>query len=331
MKPLPSLFAVGFAFVAVSGRAGTVPGSLDVPWDPGSEDCPHYTHSPLEVHQYDSDTFVLRESLCETWEAPFMYLLVGGERALLIDTGDVADQGAMPLAKTVLKMLPGDGPSKRPLLVTHSHGHLDHREGDGQFAHLPNVQVVPSDLESMRRFFGLKDWPNGIAELDLGGRVVDVLPAPGHHPAAVVFYDRNTSLLFTGDFLLPGRILVNDLAAFEMSAQRVADFLKDKPVRYVLGGHIEKNKAGELLGWQSTYHPDEHPLALSKADVMALPAALHGFNGFYTTTGGLIIENPIHDLIAVGLVAVLLVAGLVHVLLRYVRRRRARGGEEFSA
>src|SRR5262249_39524154 len=156
----------------------------------------------------------------------------------------------------------------------------------------PNVQVVPSDLESVRKFFGPEDWPNGVAELDLGGRVVDVLPAPGHHPAEVVFYDRNTSLLFTGDFLLPGRILVDDLTAVGASAQRVADFLKDKPVRYVLGGHIEKNKAGELFGWQSTDHPDEHPLALIKADVMALPAALHRFNGFYTTAGDLIIEHP---------------------------------------
>ncbi len=292
-------------------------------WDAGSEDCRHYTHAPLEMHPYDSDTFVLRENLCDTWEAPFIYLLVGGERALPIDTGDVADPDTMPLAKTILKMLPGDGQLKLPLLVVHSHGHLDHRQGDGQFAHMPNVQVVPSDLESVRSFFGLKDWPNGVAELDLGCRVVDVLPAPGHYPAEAVFYDRNTSLVFTGDFLLPGRILVDDLAAFDASAQRVADFLKDKPVRYVLGGHVEKNTAGELLGWQSTYHPDEHPLALTKAGV-ALPAALHTFNGFYTMTGDFVIENPIHNLIVAGLVALLILAGLGHLLLRYIRRRRAR-------
>jgi len=230
----------------------------------------------------------------------------------------------MPLAKTILKMVPGDGQSKQPLLVVHSHGHLDHRQGDGQFTHLPNVQVAPSDLEGVRKFFGLANWPNGVAEVDLGGRIVEVLPAPGHHPAEVVFYDGNTSLLFTGDFLLPGRILVDDHAAFEASARRVADFLKDKPVRHVLGGHVEKNRAGELLGWQSTYHPDEHSLALTKASAMALPAALHLFNGFYTATGDFVIENPIRNLIVTGLAALLILAGLTYLLVRFVRRRRAR-------
>jgi len=57
---------------------------------------------------------------------------------------------------------------------------------------------------------------------------------------------------------------------------------------------------------------------------MALPAALRRFNGFYTTTSGLIIEHPIHNLIASGLVALLLVAGLVYLLFRYIRRRRER-------
>jgi len=324
VKALPVLLAFGLALAAASGHAGALGEPLDVPWDAGSDDCGHHAHSPVEVHLYDNTTFMLRESLCDTWEAPFIYLLVGREQALLIDTGDVADPDAMPLAKTVLKMLPGDGPSKPPLLVVHSHGHLDHRQGDGQFTHLPNVRVAPSDLDGVRKFFGLPNWPIGVAEVDLGGRIVDVLPAPGHHPAEVVFYDRNTSLLFTGDFLLPRRILVDDFAAFEASAQRVADFLKDKPVRYVLGGHVEKNRAEELLGWQSTYHPDEHSLGLTKASAMALPAALHLFNGFYTATGDFVIENPIRNLVVTGLVALLVLAGLPYLLVRYVRRRRAR-------
>jgi hypothetical protein len=81
----------------------------------------------------------------------------------------------------------------------------------------------------------------------VGDRVVDVLPAPGHHPAQLLYYDRHTGLVFSGDFLLPGRLLVDDWRAYHASAQRAAEFLNHRPVSYVLGGHVEKNRSGELL------------------------------------------------------------------------------------
>ncbi len=291
-------------------------------WDAGADDCTNYIHAPLQVQQYDAGTWILRENLCDTWEAPFMYLLVGSKQALLIDTGDVADAKQVPLAEKVMSLLPGEGPAKLPLLVVHSHGHLDHRAGDPQFQAIPGVRVVGADLASVKAYFGFKDWPQGAATLDLGGRVIDVLPAPGHHPAELVYYDRNTGFLYTGDFLLPGRILVDDLKAYRASAERVAAFVQDKPVSYVLGGHIEKDRAGALLDWQSTHHGDEAPLPLDKEEVLALPAALAGFNGFYTETGHFVVLNPIHNLIALGVMALLILAGLGFGLYRLIKRRR---------
>jgi glyoxylase-like metal-dependent hydrolase (beta-lactamase superfamily II) len=206
--------------------------------------------------------------------------------------------------------------------VVHSHGHLDHRAGDPQFERVPGIQLVPSDLGHVREYFGFGNWPDGGAQIDLGDRIIDVLPAPGHHPAQLVYYDRNTGLVFSGDFLLPGRLLVDDFDAYEASALRVADFLKDRPVSYVLGGHIEKNRAGDLFPWQSTDHPDERELQLTKADVLALPTALRGFNGFYTKTGDFVIENPIRNLIAVAVGALAILAALGIWLFRFIRRRR---------
>jgi hydroxyacylglutathione hydrolase len=321
---LPALILLGYV-APCSAEVGIESGSLDVRWDAGAETCgPAITGSPIEVHPFDAQTFVLREKLCATWEAPFMYLLVGSKRALLIDTGDVGDPSKMPLETTVMGLLPGDAQSKIPLIVVHTHGHLDHREGNRQFENHPGVQLVLSDLEHVRRYFGFTDWPNGTAQVDLGGRIIDVLPAPGHHPAHVVYYDRNTGILFSGDYLLHGRILVDDLAAYQASARRVADFVKDRPVSYVLGGHIEKNTSGELLPWQSTYHPDEHVLQMTKADVLALPAALGKFNGFYTEDGGFVMENPMRILavIAAGAIVVLVAAGVL--LFRFIRRRKLR-------
>jgi len=138
----------------------------------------------------------------------------------------------------------------------------------------------------------------------------------------LVYYDRNTGLVFSGDFLLPGRLLVDDWSAYEASAQRVAEFLKDRPVSFVLGGHVEKNQSGELLAWQSTYHPDEHALQLTKDDLAALPAALRKFNGFYAETGSFVMENPLRILIAAAVAALLILVVLGFLIFRFVRRRR---------
>jgi uncharacterized membrane protein YdfJ with MMPL/SSD domain len=102
----------------------------------------------------------------------------------------------------------------------------------------------------------------------------------------------------------------------------VAVFLKDQPVSFVLGGHVEKNRSGELLAWQSTYHPDEHALQLTKDDLAALPAALRKFNGFYTETGSFVIENPLRILIAAAVAALLILVVLGFLIFRFIRRRR---------
>lgn len=319
-----TLLALFLALALPVAQAGLAPGSMDMHWDTGAEDCTRHPAPPIEVHAYNADTYVLREDLCATWEAPFMYLLVGHKQALLIDTGDVADPKLMPLATTVLGLLPTVGGARLPLVVVHSHTHLDHRAGDPQFQGLPGVTLVAAQLPSVKSFFGFKDWPEGVAQVDLGDRVVDVLPAPGHNVAHVVYYDRNTGILFSGDFLLPGRLLVDDYPAYVASAARVAAFVKDRPVSYVLGGHIEKDKDGTLFDWQSTAHPGEHPLPLGKEDVLALPAALAKFNGFYTETGGFMIMNPMHNLEAMA-AGVLLVLGILgYLLYRLVRRLKRR-------
>lgn len=323
MKPLLStLLALGLLTSSSSAWSQLAPGSLDVHWNDGAKDCAAKPQPPIQVQRYNARTFILRENLCATYEAPFVYLMVGSTKALLIDTGDVADPKQTPLAKTVMGLLPGDGQLKMPLIVVHTHGHQDHRAGDRQFEHLPNVQVIPADLGHVRKYFGFTDWPNGLAQMDLGDRTIDVMPAPGHHPSHVAFYDRNTGLFFSGDILLPGRLLIDDIDAALASAKRVADFIKDRPVSHVLGGHIELNLAGETFPSGSQYHPQEHALPLTKAALIALPAVLSGFNGFYARIGSFIVSNPIHNLLALGSVTVVVLIALGMWLRRYLLRRK---------
>jgi hydroxyacylglutathione hydrolase len=326
-----ALLTLAMLLAASPGRSQLVPGSMEVHWNEGAKDCKASPPAPIEVHAYNQQTFILRESLCATFEAPFTYLLIGSTKALLIDTGDVADSNQMPIARTVTNLLPGDGPAKLPLLVVHTHRHLDHRAGDQQFAHLPNVQVVGFDIDSVRRYYGFSDWPNGFAQINLGDRTVDVLPTPGHNETETSFYDRSTGLFFSGDFLMPGRLLIDDASADLASAKRVAAFVKDRPISFVLGGHIERDADGETFPWQSEYHPNEHALQMTKDDLLALPAAISSFNGFYTSRGGFILINPIHNLIAVAVFGAVLLIALVTLLILYLRRRRRAPGRQTAS
>ena len=314
--------ALAVALTSSLAWAQLVPGSMDVHWNEGSADCAKNPQPPLQVHQYNARTFILRENLCTTFEAPFMYLLVGSTKALLIDTGDIADPSVVPLAETVMRLLPPDGAAKLSLLVVHTHRHLDHRAGDPQFARLSNAQVVGFDIDSVRSFYKFTDWPNGLAQVDLGDRTIDVIPTPGHNETEVSFYDRSTGLLFTGDFLMPARLLIDDTSADVASAERIAAFVKDRPISFVLGGHIEMNSAGDLFPWESQYHPNEHVLQMTKDDVLALPAAVHSFNGFYTVHGQFTMENSIRILIVFAVLILVVAVALVWALVRFIRRRR---------
>jgi len=167
-----------------------------VRWIHGAPDCEGSTDPPLQVVALDEDTFVIRQSKCVNFEAPFLVLLLGVERALLHDTGATADADHFPIRRTVDELIEGRGSA---LTVTHSHGHGDHHAGDVQFADLPSGSVAPIGVADVADFFGIEGWPSAVAMLDLGDRPIDVLPAPGHLDDHVVLFDRTRGLLLSGD------------------------------------------------------------------------------------------------------------------------------------
>ena len=297
---------------------------MDVHWNEGSEDCIKNQQPPIQVHRYNAQTFILRESLCATYEAPFVYLLIGKHKALLIDTGAVADAKTMPLAETVSSLL-GNSGSRVPLMVVHTHGHLDHRSGDDQIRALPNVEVVPTDLEGVKSRLGIGDWPNEIGQIDLGDRVIDVIPTPGHYRSHVAYYDRQTGLFFSGDFILPGRLLIEETKADLASARRVVEFAEQHPIAYVLGGHIELDESGKTF-FGTRHHPNERPLQLTKQDLVALPGIVSGFNGFYAKRGVYVLMNQNRILILLGIGAIVLLVAIILILRRLWRWLRSPAG-----
>ncbi len=111
----------------------------------------------------------------------------------------------------------------------------------------------------------------------MGGRIVDVIPIPGHQAASIALYDRLTGLLLTGDTLYPGRLYVAeaDLPVYAASVQRLANFVEDHLIAHVLGTHIEQSRTPYIdYPRGTTYQPEEHELALTRAHVLELNDAL---------------------------------------------------------
>lgn len=262
------------AAFAAPVHAGVAGGLADKAWIHGSKDCAENRDPPLEVYRFDADSYILRQNKCIHFEAPFIYVLFGQHTAFVLDTGATADPGQFPLYETVRSLVARRNQPKLKVLVAHSHSHGDHREGDPQFRGKPGVTLVEADAEAVREYFGFSSWPNGSAKVDLGGRMLDVVPAPGHQDEAIVIYDAQTGWLLTGDNLYPGRLYVRDWDEFRSSVGRLIDFSRTRRISAVLGGHIEMSRSGKLFEAGSTYQPDEAALPLAHEDLLRLEQVL---------------------------------------------------------
>ena len=166
-----------------------------------------------------------------------------------------------------------------PLIVMHSHSHEDHVWGDAALQALNDpampITFVAPTVDAAVKFFGIDPWPTGLGQIDLGGRVLNIVPIPGHDIYAVALYDRTTGIVLTGDNLYPGRLYIADFPTFQKSTERLIAFLEGKPVAHVLGNHIEETSTPfKDFPIGSIYHSHEHRLELSFGDLLALDDAL---------------------------------------------------------
>jgi hydroxyacylglutathione hydrolase len=273
--------------------------SLDVQWMHGVRNRKRETEPRLQVHEVDPDTVIIRQSKAATYEAPFLYLLFGNDRALLLDTGAVADPDAMPVRATVDELVqawlathPREG---YQLVVAHTHSHGDHVAGDPQFADRSMTTVVATDVESVQRFFGIDQWPSQVVAFDLGERCLEVTGIPGHHVASIAVFDPRTGFLLTGDTVYPGRLYVNDMPAFVDSLERLVYLCDTRPVTQVMGCHIEMTtRPGRDYPVGTRYQPDEPPLPMTPRQLRDVAAAAravrdrpgaHAFDDFIIFNG----------------------------------------------
>ncbi len=186
----------------------------------------------MDLNQFLYD---IREVAPRTWAisdhgADVFYYVSGENSGLFIDTG--FGFGDLPaLAR---------GLDDKPLRLVLTHGHPDHGSGAWQFpgALLGRADVgltrhycsagarkgMPADLRRTDPQFaqllelGFDDQRWASAPLprltpidpgftvDLGGRILEMVPLPGHTPGSIGLLDRANRLLFSGDALHSGQI-----------------------------------------------------------------------------------------------------------------------------
>ena len=157
-------------------------------------------------------------------ENVYCYLLVGTQKALLIDTA----YGFTDIAGAVRQL------TDLPLITVNTHGHFDHVTGNYRFGKaylhekdfpLYREHTQQKTLEALLRAIaggGLKGAAAVLALrptmkrmlahpvppvlplpengfFDLGGRTVRILETPGHTQGSISLLDENTGWLFSGD------------------------------------------------------------------------------------------------------------------------------------
>jgi hydroxyacylglutathione hydrolase len=270
------------AQVAQSEQSRIEVGVLPRQWAPAGPKCMEVPE--WQVQEYNENLYLLRQSGCTDYEKPFIFLFFGKDRAMLLDTGSRRGNLAPELHRVVKNWLLREKRTSIPLVVVHTHSHSDHVAGDEEVQAIKDpampVTFVPAELEATKKLYGIQRWPEDIGKIDLGNRILDVIPIPGHNAVGVAIYDRDTAILFTGDSLYPGRLYVEDFNAFQASTERMVRFTQEKPVAHILGNHIEQTRTPFIDYPVGTiYQPQEHQLDLSRGSLLELEDGLLSLHG----------------------------------------------------
>lgn len=204
------------------------------------------------------------------WQKTVSFLMVGEERALLIDTG-------MAFGNIKLNV---EAITDKPVIVVNTHSHYDHvsnnhhfdtiygrdldftrKNADGHPKSTWQNAIQPSavsrnlpegfDFENYKNIgFEIDHYLKDGEIIDLGGRKIEVLHTPGHTPDSMLFFDRASGYLATGDTFYPSTLWAHradaDFKDYVASAKRMAAL--EGEVKYILPGHGEIVANPDFLG-----------------------------------------------------------------------------------
>lgn len=160
-------------------------------------------HVPYRAREFAKNTYIIdMGAICDC------YLLVGAEKALLIDTG-MGQANLRAYVETI---------TDKPIMVVNTHGHMDHTLCNGYFDEVymhPEAIIDSNGGKWSESEYKDGPWPDfnpiPVEEgyvFDLGDRHIEVLETPCHSPGDLMFIDKENKLLFTGDNLEVGQVLI---------------------------------------------------------------------------------------------------------------------------
>ena len=152
----------------------------------------------------------------------YCYLLIGSEKAMLIDTA-YGDGDLRAFVETI---------TDKPVMVCNTHGHFDHTGGNALWEEAWMSEAASKDAknafgeEMQKRFMAMPhpDYKINILHdgdvIDLGGRKVSVVAIGCHHPGSLAYIDDVSRCVYSGDELESGQVLLlrQDLTALEQAA-----------------------------------------------------------------------------------------------------------------
>ena len=261
----------------------------------------------FEVYQLNANTYAIYEPF--QWQEAISYLLIGSERAMLVDTL----QGIGDL-KAVVDQL-----TRLPVVVINTHSHFDHVSGNHQFETIYGIDkpfarnnaqghgnAVNAEHMSAASFwknvpqeFSAETYDNKpykIASyitngeiIDIGERPIEVVFIPGHSPDSIMLIDKNNRLMMTGDSFYPAGLYVySDASSFRDYFSSVQTMLRyQDSVDFLLPGHNETMQPASYLA-----KLEAATLAvkngLSTANIDAGGVRSHQFEGF-----SLLVRDPL--------------------------------------
>ena len=195
------------------GPSRTGPDRHRRPLDPRLPLARRLADPPLQVHHLAPGTVLIRQSKDVTFEAPFILLLLGERRALLLDTGAVDGTTLRETVDGLVADWPSDADARPTHTTSSSRTPTATATTSPATRPSPTGRTRPSSVTTSTPCAPSSGSPTGPTEvvtLDLGGRTLEIFGIPGHHAASIAVHDPMTGLLHTGDTVYPGRIYVDD-------------------------------------------------------------------------------------------------------------------------